>query len=102
MELAGSARVVVQARNLQPGERALEFMLNALRLPGGFPLALFSERTGLDAVAIAAPLGQCVRRGWVWIDGGRITPTPEGLLYLNDALEAFLPADATAPAAPVA
>jgi oxygen-independent coproporphyrinogen-3 oxidase len=100
MELAGSTDVIVQARDLRPGERALEFMLNALRLPRGFPLALFRERTGLDAGAIAAPLDHCVRRGWIHVGAGRVTPTPLGLLFLNEALEQFIPKDGAGVPAP--
>jgi oxygen-independent coproporphyrinogen-3 oxidase len=101
MALAGSAAVVAQARDLDPADRVLEFMLNALRLPGGFALSLFTERTGLDAGVVDARLADAVRRGWLEIRAGRVSPTGQGLLYLNDVLELFLPAgDAAVPRSP--
>ena len=93
MELAGGAGAIVQARDLNPGDRVLEFMLNALRLTGGFSQALFTERTGLPVAAIAAPVDHCVRKGWLEIGPDRVTPTATGMLYLNEVLERFLPDD---------
>ena len=93
MDLAGSAGAIVQARDLNQGDLALEFMLNALRLPGGFSLALFTERTGLPPTAIQTRLDQCVRKDWLDVSSGRVTPTATGMLYLNDVLELFLPDD---------
>ena len=91
MELAGGADAIVQARDLNPGDLVLEFMLNALRLTGGFPAQLFTERTGLPATAIAAPVEHCVHKGWLATSAGRVTPTATGMLYLNEVLERFLP-----------
>jgi oxygen-independent coproporphyrinogen-3 oxidase len=93
MELAGGAGAIVQARDLNPGDLVLEFMLNALRLTGGFSPALFTERTGLPFAAIAAPIDQCVREGWLEAGAGRVTPTATGTLFLNEVLERFLPED---------
>lgn len=91
MELAGSVGAIVQARDLNAGDLVLEFMLNALRLPQGFSLALFSERTGLAPAAIQARLDRCVHKGWLDVRAGQVTPTTTGMLYLNDVLELFLP-----------
>jgi oxygen-independent coproporphyrinogen-3 oxidase len=93
MELAGGAGAIVQARDLNPGDLVLEFMLNALRLTGGFSAALFTERTGLPPAAIATPVDECVRKGWLDVNAGRVTPTATGMLYLNEVLERFLPED---------
>lgn len=93
MELAGSAGAIVQARDLAPADLVIEFMLNAMRLPGGFPLALFTQRTGLGADVITARLEQGARRGWLDLAGQRVRPTAIGLQYLNDVLELFMPAD---------
>jgi len=93
MALAGGAGAIVQARDLNPGDLVLEFMLNALRLTGGFSRALFSERTGLPFSAIATPVDQCAREGWLDTGAGRVTPTATGMLFLNEVLERFLPDD---------
>src|SRR6185437_4801046 len=48
--MAGSA--LDESREVAAAERPFEFMLNALRLIEGFPVALFTERTGLPLSAI--------------------------------------------------
>ncbi|MGN6789240.1 MAG: radical SAM family heme chaperone HemW [Rhodanobacteraceae bacterium] len=73
------------------GQLPFEFMLNALRLDDGVPLADFTARTGLSVEAIAAPLRETRARGWLVDDPGRLQPTPLGRRFLNDLIEAFLP-----------
>jgi oxygen-independent coproporphyrinogen-3 oxidase len=71
-----------------------EFMLNALRLGGGFPLALFAERCGLPVSAVAKGLDEAVSRGLVVREGPpgaeHVRPTPRGFDFLNDLQEIFL------------
>lgn len=71
-------------------ELPFEFMLNALRLVEGFPVALFSDRTGLPATAVEAPLARLEREGLIERDWQRIRPTARGRRFLNEALERFL------------
>ena len=71
---------------------AFEFMLNALRLRGGFEIARFGERTGLPLSAIDKPLDEAERRGLLARDLQRVVPTELGFDFLNDLLELFLPA----------
>jgi len=73
-------------------ELPFEFMLNALRLVGGFDVALFSERTGLPFQIVQSRLEDAEKRGLVARDWKRIQPTERGRRFLNDLLEAFLPA----------
>ena len=74
------------------GELAFEFMLNALRLKDGFPLARFAERTGLPLSAIERPLADAERRGLVERDLQSVRPTPLGFDFLSDLQQLFLPA----------
>jgi len=71
-----------------------EFMLNALRLREGFPLALFTERCGLPLSAIAKPLAQAQDKGLLERDGPPgaewVRPTVRGFDFLNDLQELFL------------
>src|SRR5664280_92865 len=69
---------------------AFEFMLNALRLRGGFEIARFGERTGLPLSAIDKPLDEAERRGLLARDLQRVVPTELGFDFLNDLLELFL------------
>jgi oxygen-independent coproporphyrinogen-3 oxidase len=68
-----------------------EFMLNALRLNDGVPIADFTTRTGLPAETIAAPLHEARAKGWLTGDAERLQPTPLGQRFLNDLIEIFLP-----------
>ena len=68
-----------------------EFMLNALRLVGGFPEALFEERTGLPAARLAAEAGNALTRGLIQRGpAGDWQPTTLGRRFLNDLQAEFL------------
>jgi len=68
-----------------------EFMLNALRLNAGFQLPEFEQRTGLARDAIAVPLAEAQRRGWLAVAGDVVLPTALGARFLNDVIAEFLP-----------
>ena len=67
-----------------------EFMMNALRLAGGFPLALFTERTGLPLTSIEAQAQAARRDGLLEVADGFMRPTPHGRRFLNRLLAGFL------------
>jgi len=67
-----------------------EFMMNALRLADGFPLALFVERTGLPLGHIQNSALAGRREGLLEIADGRIKPTPLGRRFLNRLIALFL------------
>ncbi len=60
-----------------------EFMLNALRLNGGFDANLFAERTGIAISAIEKPLDQAEAKGLLWRDHKIIRPTELGQAILE-------------------
>jgi len=70
-----------------------EFMMNALRLNGGFPASLFEERSGLPLVAVMRELDEAERRSLIARDHARIAPTLLGRRFLNDLLQIFLNPD---------
>jgi putative oxygen-independent coproporphyrinogen III oxidase len=72
-----------------PRELPFEFMLNALRLIDGFPLALFQERTGLPFSAVQAQLAEAEKKGLVERDWQRLRPSERGRLFLNELLALF-------------
>ena len=80
------ARHVIAGRELP-----FEFMLNALRLTGGFEAATFAERTGLDWQEIAAPLESAIARGLILRTPTGYRPSELGLRFLNDVLLGFMP-----------
>lgn len=72
------------------GELPFEYMLNALRLVDGVPMAEFVERTGLPLERIDGPLAQARLRGWLTPDLQRLQTTPLGQRFLNDVIASFL------------
>ena len=87
-----------ESREVEPEELPFEFMLNALRLVEGFPVTLFTQRTGLAITAVARELAAAEASGLIKRDLLRIRPTPLGRRFLNDLLERFLPSKSSAPA----
>lgn len=73
-------------------DRLFEFMLNALRLPGGFDLADFVRRTGLSGDLLEHRMQPALQQGLAERrnDGGW-RPTALGLRFLNDLQALFLP-----------
>jgi len=90
LQLAGSAECV-STRELSRDDLVIEFMMNALRLTGGFPLALFQERTGLALSKITRALDEAEQRNLIERDTQWLKPTETGLRYLNDLLQLFMP-----------
>jgi coproporphyrinogen III oxidase-like Fe-S oxidoreductase len=68
-------------------------MMNALRLNGGFPLALFTERTGLPLAAIEKSALAARREGLLEAADGWLRPTLQGRRFLNRLLAGFLAED---------
>ncbi len=70
--------------------RPFEYMLNALRLTGGFELSRFMERTGLTVAAIQQALSKAESMQLIERDLHRVWPTPLGLDFLSDLQGLFL------------
>jgi oxygen-independent coproporphyrinogen-3 oxidase len=92
LSAAIAGRAEQARREVGDDELPFEFMLNAMRLVEGFPVALFPERTGLPINAITSQLAKAESLGLVERDHARIGPTRKGERFLNDLLELFLPA----------
>lgn len=72
-------------------DRQFEFLMNALRLTGGFEIALLQERTGIPITSIQQQLNAAEQRGLIVRDDSRMVPTLTGKRFLNDLLQIFLP-----------
>ena len=94
MQKTAAAAPVQEEHTVARRDRGFEFMMNALRLAGGFEVALFTERTGLPLSALEQPLREAAQRGLITRDHVRIAPTQRGQRFLNDLLQLFLPPDA--------
>ena len=91
MDNALKGQPMSSEEEVAPGELPFEFMLNALRLREGFPLALFNERTGLPLSRIMPALQQAEAKGWIERDLAQLRPTERGFDFLSDLQELFLP-----------
>lgn len=91
LDAVGRGESVQSEQALTRDDLGFEFMMNALRLNQGFPLALFEERTSLPLLLVRRQLDEAVRRDLLEMDAERIRPTELGRRFLNDLLELFLP-----------
>jgi putative oxygen-independent coproporphyrinogen III oxidase len=87
--LADGSEVGTRAE-VVPGERPFEYMLNALRLAAGVPLADFPARTGLAIGRIRPTLDRLLARGLLEESGGTVRASALGWRFLNDVQAAFL------------
>jgi oxygen-independent coproporphyrinogen-3 oxidase len=99
IEEAERGSPLAEDRTVGRNEIGFEFMLNALRLTEGVPVALFAERTGFPITLVQKPLDEAEQRGLIARDHQHLRPTPLGQRFLNDLQAIFLPA-ATAAADP--
>lgn len=87
---AGSAAAIGGDEYLTAQRLPFDFMLNALRLNEGVPMAMFEARTGLPAAAIAERVALARARGWLEADGDWLRPTELGRRFANDVIGLFL------------
>ena len=92
MESAAAGNAIQEQHDVAAAEIGFEFMMNALRLSGGFPLALVEERAGVPLTVVLRNLEEAEQRGLIERDHQRVTPTALGRRFLNDLLQIFLPA----------
>jgi oxygen-independent coproporphyrinogen-3 oxidase len=91
MERVSEGRPVEENREIGREDLVFEFMMNALRLTEGFPVAMLAERTGLQIALAEKPLREAESRGLIERNHERIAPTELGRRFLNDLLQLFLP-----------
>lgn len=89
-KLEGTNNFLAEQFDLADVDLPFEFMLNALRLTAGVPASLFGERTGLSLDCIDGVWQDLCDRGLVTSDKTRLMTSPQGFLFLNDVLTAFM------------
>jgi oxygen-independent coproporphyrinogen-3 oxidase len=94
MRAALESSAIDQSRVVEEAELPFEFMLNALRLVDGFPLELFTERTGLPVTAVTTELDRAAAEGLVERTHAHVRPTARGRRFLNELMQRFLPKSA--------
>lgn len=93
MEQAERGAPLQEQHEVARDEIGFEFMLNALRLTEGVPVALFAERTGFPLTLVQKQLDEAEQRGLLERDHLWIKPTARGRRFLNDLQTLFLPAE---------
>lgn len=91
MEMANAGNAIQESHELGAADIGFEFMMNALRLNGGFDLNLFAERAGVPLTAVLQPLALAEQRGFITRDHRKVQPTLLGQRFLNELLQIFLP-----------
>jgi len=100
LEAMARGAPLLEEREVARADVGFEFMLNALRLTDGFPVALFAERTGFPFAIVQRDLDEAERRGLLARDHERIRPTLLGRRFLNDLQALFLPPESPRGEAP--
>jgi putative oxygen-independent coproporphyrinogen III oxidase len=90
MQAARAGNPVQEEREIGRADMGFEFMLNTLRLTGGFHPNLFGERTGMGINAIEQMLNAAEAKGLLARDHQLIRPTELGQRFLNDLQQMFL------------
>ena len=90
MEAARAGNPVQEEGEITREDMGFEFMLNTLRLTGGFSPNLFGERTGMSINAIDKALNEAEAKGLLYRDHLIIRPTEFGQRFLNDLQQMFL------------
>ncbi len=91
MDAAAADARIGGDEHLAAERRPFDYMLNALRLREGFPLADFEARTGLARATIAPKLADLSERGLLDVAEEWVRPSELGWRFLNDVMAAFLP-----------
>lgn len=94
LQHAAAGNAVFEEAEISREALGFEFMLNALRLTGGFESRLFAERTGLPLTTVDKALAEAESRGLLTSDHRVIQPTELGRRFLNDLQQMFLPDEA--------
>ena len=90
MENAENGNAVDNTWVIERVDLGFEFMMNALRLTGGFETKLFQERTGMPWEVISTRVAAATYKGLITQSHQFIQPTLLGQRYLNNLLEIFI------------
>ena len=90
LEKTEAGTPIAEEHDVTRNDVGFEFMLNAMRLTDGVPVALFSERTGFALPLVEPRLRAAEEKGLIVRDHQRIAPTELGRRFLNDLQQMFL------------
>ena len=70
-------------------DRALEYLMNRLRLMSAIPKQEFEQRTGLSRAVLNEGMDKAAQKGLINISDNHWTLTPKGHLFVNELLSQF-------------
>jgi putative oxygen-independent coproporphyrinogen III oxidase len=88
---AAVGNFVTSSRALEQSEIAGEFMLNALRLNGGFTMPQFMSRTGLCCAVLEPKIASLCQRDLLEQEGEVVKATALGRRFLDSVIAEFFP-----------
>ncbi|RZO78306.1 MAG: radical SAM family heme chaperone HemW [OM182 bacterium] len=88
--LASELSRTAEATAVAPEDRALEFLLNGLRLVNGFSIQEFETRTGVTFSQIGKRVEYLASLELLNVNHGRVRATEHGYRVLNSLLEEFI------------
>jgi len=88
--MASGLSRIAEMNPILPEERTLEFLLNSLRLVGGFCINEYETRTGLSFDQIAKQVESLCEVSLLTKRGARVKATPRGLSVLNSLISEFI------------
>jgi len=91
LQTAGTKESLISHEKVNIADRPFEFMMNALRLIDGVDEELFPQRTMLELDGISKTRRLASDNGLLIENNKRIQASANGINYLNNLLEYFLP-----------
>lgn len=88
---AGSEQAIIGRQILAPEDVRFEFLMNALRLNGGFDARTYETRTGADWDSLNQALHPLAERGLLALDENHVACTELGARHLDGILTELLP-----------
>ncbi len=89
MAAVSTGKQVSGVSELTQADLILEFMMNALRLCGGFEASLFTATTGLPFGVLHSLMQGPIESGLLTFEANRVEPTPLGMRFLDDLVLQF-------------
>ncbi|MCX8145749.1 MAG: radical SAM family heme chaperone HemW [Azovibrio sp.] len=90
LKAVAAGQPVQEESTVAAAQLPFEFLMNALRLNGGFSPALFEARTGQSLSTLRPGLAAAAAEGLLHLTPDWIQPTDTGRRFLNRLLERFL------------
>lgn len=85
-QLAGTPSAVASSLSVAGRELVFEFLMNALRLRGGFSFELFQQRTGAQPDIMLELLDDSISKGLIVTADNRVRCSERGYLFLDAIL----------------